>query len=134
MNKEVHAEGLIMFSKPSISMPLLGTGKNGNFFMPIKASFMTHAIPPRLCSTSINILGDVAACKLSRPRDDVMDCFSSEIQVPRLDRFYGYLWLAEFPSPARPLYRQKLMNREDVLTQSPKETSRVARIAHIHIR
>lgn len=39
----------------------------------------------------------------------------------RLNRIYNRLWLAGIPTPARPLYRQRLMRREIIVTENPDQ-------------
>lgn len=44
-----------------------------------------------------------------------------ELQTPKLDALYAQLWLAGLPTPARPLLRQRLMNRRLSPTERPDE-------------
>lgn len=44
-----------------------------------------------------------------------------ELQTPKLDALHSKLWLAGLPTPARPLLRQRLMNRKISLTERPDE-------------
>jgi hypothetical protein len=39
----------------------------------------------------------------------------------RLNRIHNHLWLAGIPTPARPLYRQRLMRREIIVTENPDQ-------------
>ncbi|KAG8350061.1 hypothetical protein FVEN_g11796 [Fusarium venenatum] len=46
---------------------------------------------------------------------------TTELRTPKLDKLHDYLWLAGLPLPARPLQRQKIMNRDIYLTEQPDE-------------
>ncbi|PCD23156.1 hypothetical protein AU210_014679 [Fusarium oxysporum f. sp. radicis-cucumerinum] len=45
----------------------------------------------------------------------------ADLQTPRLDKIYSFLWLAGLPRPARPLHRQNLLMRTIYLTENPDE-------------
>ncbi|KAF5669915.1 kinesin light chain [Fusarium denticulatum] len=44
-----------------------------------------------------------------------------DLETPRLDKIYSFLWLAGLPRPARPLHRQNLLMRTIYLTENPDE-------------
>ncbi|KAK2810988.1 hypothetical protein FQN50_002581 [Emmonsiellopsis sp. PD_5] len=44
-----------------------------------------------------------------------------ELKTPKLDRIHRHLWLAGLPRPARPLHRQKLLDRTILVTEIPDE-------------
>ncbi|KAI9858473.1 MAG: hypothetical protein M1830_006334 [Pleopsidium flavum] len=54
---------------------------------------------------------------LFQPRRDVGTFLSIELDVSRLNELHKHLWLAGLPTGARALHRQKLMDREIVLTE-----------------
>lgn len=43
------------------------------------------------------------------------------LHTPRLDRIHAFLWLAGLPRPARPLHRQRLLQRDIVVTERADE-------------
>ena len=54
---------------------------------------------------------------LFQPRQNVRDFLSLELDVSRLNQIHKHLWLAGLPTGARALHRQKLMDREIVVTE-----------------
>jgi hypothetical protein len=61
------------------------------------------------------------AHQLLRPREEPAKYLSSQLKTPKLDLIHRHLWLAGLPQPARPLHRQKLLDRAIHLTESPDE-------------
>ncbi|KAE8360895.1 hypothetical protein BDV27DRAFT_34159 [Aspergillus caelatus] len=59
--------------------------------------------------------------KLIKPHEDLYAYLEVDLTTPKLNRIHRFLWLAGLPRPARPLHRQKLMNRSITLTESPDE-------------
>jgi hypothetical protein len=55
------------------------------------------------------------------PRDELDQYLNLELRTSKLDDIHQYLWLAGLPRSARPLHRQRLMNRTIVITESPDE-------------
>ena len=45
----------------------------------------------------------------------------ADLKTPKLDKIYDYLWLAGLPRHARPLHRQKLLQRRFLITENPDE-------------
>lgn len=58
---------------------------------------------------------------LVEPESNLVEFLQLELQTPKLDALHSHLWLAGLPTPARPLLRQKLMNRAISLTERPDE-------------
>ena len=54
---------------------------------------------------------------LFQPRHNVREFLRLELDVSRLNRMHKHLWLAGLPTGARALHRQKLMDREIVVTE-----------------
>lgn len=52
---------------------------------------------------------------------DLRAYLESDLQTPRLDKIHKHLWLAGLPRAARPLHRQKLLNRTIIVTENPDE-------------
>jgi hypothetical protein len=58
---------------------------------------------------------------LLKPDDDFQRFLDMELRLPKLNKIHNHLWLAGLPKPARPLHRQRLMNRTICLTERPDE-------------
>jgi hypothetical protein len=59
---------------------------------------------------------------LARTRDnDPGAHYTAELRTERLDEIKEYLWLAGLPSCARALHRQRLLDREILITEDPNE-------------
>lgn len=58
---------------------------------------------------------------LVEPEGSLAAFLDLELQTPKLDALHAQLWLAGLPTPARPLLRQRLMNRRISLTERPDE-------------
>jgi hypothetical protein len=56
-----------------------------------------------------------------RPREEPGKYLTSQLKTPKLDLIHRHLWLAGLPQPARPLHRQKLLDRVIHFTESPDE-------------
>ncbi|EXL71844.1 hypothetical protein FOPG_12474 [Fusarium oxysporum f. sp. conglutinans race 2 54008] len=52
---------------------------------------------------------------------DTTSYLRADLETPRLDKIYSFLWLAGLPRPARPLHRQNLLMRTIYLTENPDE-------------
>ncbi|KAI1371117.1 hypothetical protein F4677DRAFT_318565 [Hypoxylon crocopeplum] len=55
------------------------------------------------------------------PSQDWDVYLTNELSTSRLSRLHKYLWLVGLPVPARPLHRQRLMNRAIVVTERAGE-------------
>ncbi|GFF32458.1 hypothetical protein IFM58399_03218 [Aspergillus lentulus] len=55
------------------------------------------------------------------PVDDLRTYLEQDLQTPRLDKIHRHLWLAGLPRAARPLYRQRLLDRTIIITEDPNE-------------
>ncbi|KAI2465413.1 hypothetical protein F4781DRAFT_424825 [Annulohypoxylon bovei var. microspora] len=62
-----------------------------------------------------------AQATLVQPSQDLRAYLAHELSTRRLSRLRGYLWLAGLPVPARPLHRQRLLNRAVVVTERADE-------------
>ncbi|KAI1140022.1 hypothetical protein F5Y05DRAFT_303946 [Hypoxylon sp. FL0543] len=62
-----------------------------------------------------------ASATLVLPSQDLATYLANELGTRRLSRLHRYLWLAGLPVPARPLHRQRLMNRAVVVTERADE-------------
>lgn len=58
---------------------------------------------------------------LLEPESNLTEFLELDLQTPKLDALHSQLWLAGLPTPARPLLRQRLMNRKISLTERPDE-------------
>lgn len=58
---------------------------------------------------------------LLEPESNLAEFLALELHTPKLDALHAHLWLAGLPTPARPLLRQRLMNRRISLTERPDE-------------
>ncbi|PGH01879.1 hypothetical protein AJ80_08951 [Polytolypa hystricis UAMH7299] len=59
--------------------------------------------------------------KLIKPNENLQGYLAVDLTTPKLNQIHHLLWLAGLPRPARPLHRQKLINRSVALTESPDE-------------
>ncbi|OJJ74236.1 hypothetical protein ASPBRDRAFT_62942 [Aspergillus brasiliensis CBS 101740] len=59
--------------------------------------------------------------ELIRPSGDLPRYLACQLLTPKLNLIHHLLWLAGLPRAARPLHRQKLMQRAFILTESPDE-------------
>ena len=55
------------------------------------------------------------------PEKNMARFLAAELRTPKLDKLHNYLWLAALPLPARPLQRQRLLDRAISLTETPDE-------------
>ncbi|KAI1451811.1 hypothetical protein F4805DRAFT_71039 [Annulohypoxylon moriforme] len=62
-----------------------------------------------------------AKATLILPSQDLSAYLLHELSTTRLSRLHPYLWLAGLPVPARPLHRQRLMNRAIIVTERADE-------------
>jgi len=56
-----------------------------------------------------------------RPKKQPEEFVSIDLTPVRLSKIYNHLWLAGIPTPARPLYWQRLMRREIIITENPDQ-------------
>ncbi|KAI0179414.1 hypothetical protein GGR52DRAFT_536075 [Hypoxylon sp. FL1284] len=85
--------------------------------------------PPFLQSQSLVQLAAVthppfvrtAVAKYIVPPQDLEAYLTHELDTRRLSFLHKYLWLAGLPVPARPLHRQRLMNRNILVTERADE-------------
>lgn len=56
-----------------------------------------------------------------RPDDELPKFLTLHLTTPRLNSIYQHLWLVGYPKPVRPLYMQKIMRREIIVTEDPEE-------------
>lgn len=59
--------------------------------------------------------------QLLLPRKQQPEYLDIEMGTLKLDRMHTYLWLAGLPRPARPLHRQRVLNRTILITENPDE-------------
>ncbi|KAH7182382.1 uncharacterized protein B0J16DRAFT_321163 [Fusarium flagelliforme] len=52
---------------------------------------------------------------------DTQTYLESDLYTPRLNKIHPYLWLSGLPKPARPLHRQRLLQRTIFPTENPDE-------------
>ncbi|KAJ1322936.1 DUF6601 domain-containing protein [Microdochium nivale] len=52
---------------------------------------------------------------------DPFAVLARDLQTPKLDRLHKYLWTAGLMRPARPLHRQRQLNRAILITERPDE-------------
>ncbi|PGH08106.1 hypothetical protein AJ79_06106 [Helicocarpus griseus UAMH5409] len=88
----------------------------------------TRLLPPFSIKQSLSDLANTSRPVAVRSDSQILLCaieptryLVSELKTPRLDRIHEHLWLAGLPRPARPLHRQKLMNRTILITENPDE-------------
>lgn len=55
------------------------------------------------------------------PTKDLLGYLEHDLKTPRLDKIHHHLWLAGLPRAARPLHRQRLLNRTIIITEDPNE-------------
>lgn len=95
--------------------------------MPVSVSPLGRLSPP--FSRKNAIMSSSAADKtvgrdtvlLDQPHRTPWAHPNESFHMPRLDRIHGLLWLAGLPRPARPLHRQRLLQREFVVTERADE-------------
>ncbi|KAK6850966.1 hypothetical protein PG987_000600 [Apiospora arundinis] len=58
---------------------------------------------------------------LHRPDRNSSAHLDEPLHTPRLDQIHAFLWLAGLPQPARPLHRQRLLQRDIVVTERVDE-------------
>lgn len=83
--------------------------------------------PP--CSRENTITPNRAAAKtvphdavvMDQPDGEPSVPLDAPLDTPRLDRIHEFLWLAGRPRPARPLHRQRLLQRDIVVTERADE-------------
>ncbi|KAH7039432.1 hypothetical protein B0J12DRAFT_743627 [Macrophomina phaseolina] len=56
-----------------------------------------------------------------RPMQDFRTYLDTQLATPKLQRIHSRLWLAGLPRPARPLHRQRLLQRTINITENPNE-------------
>jgi hypothetical protein len=56
-----------------------------------------------------------------RPETDIYQYLGIHLTTPRLDSIQKYLWIVGYARPVRPLYMQKVMRREIIVTEDPEE-------------
>lgn len=56
-----------------------------------------------------------------RPTQDLHAYLDTQLSTPKLQRIHSRLWLAGLPRPARPLHRQRLLQRTINITENPNE-------------
>ncbi|KAI1778486.1 hypothetical protein F4818DRAFT_302822 [Hypoxylon cercidicola] len=76
----------------------------------VELSAITHPSIVRTAVTSVIL-----------PSQDLDAYLAHELDTTRLTYLHKYLWLAGLPVPARPLHRQRLMNRAIVVTERADE-------------
>ncbi|KAI3540538.1 hypothetical protein CSPX01_08200 [Colletotrichum filicis] len=59
--------------------------------------------------------------RLVNARESVTLFLETDLQTPRLEKMYPYLWLAGLLRAARPLHRQKVVGRNICVTENPEE-------------
>jgi hypothetical protein len=59
--------------------------------------------------------------RLLLPEEEYDLYLDVELETSKLDKIHQLLWLAGLPRCARPLHRQRLMNRTLVITENPDE-------------
>ncbi|KAI1498141.1 hypothetical protein F5X99DRAFT_394688 [Biscogniauxia marginata] len=59
--------------------------------------------------------------RIIAPCENLHTYLAAELRTPRLNQLHEHLWLAGRPVPARPLHRQRLINRNIVITERPDE-------------
>ncbi|EOA83093.1 uncharacterized protein SETTUDRAFT_172826 [Exserohilum turcica Et28A] len=75
--------------------------------------------PPSVPLSALDSLPTITgkSANIIRPEEDVADFLAFDLDLSRLNRIHGHLWMAGRPMRARPLHRYKMLGMEVVQTQ-----------------